>query len=316
MKDALKNAREIDGLWGVRCNGILLFDSEIDNTTFRLYLQLKWYEREKGSCFPGIERMMADTKLTRRSVFRCLAKLENKGLIKQEKKYGKSNITILMPLDRVYEDGNGVLTNDTLNRTGFIRVPNEDLGISNITRNNICDKKEKMDKSDCDIDKDQINAVLKRTQEKKRKEAQERRGQELELSIIKSSKNNEKESDCSLKDIELIWHSLWQEKFDDLPDKKWRAKRKAMAKILIDDYGSENTKKLVEFVFEKWNSLRERFKLDKSYAPTLQLVIKMGDMWIQEAIRGEINSKGTIRRSDKHASNRDPEVGWRKDLPW
>ena len=57
-----------------------------------VFLWICFHSNQEGSCFPSIQKLSEETKMSRRRVFYCLSTLEKMGVIVRENRKGSSNV--------------------------------------------------------------------------------------------------------------------------------------------------------------------------------------------------------------------------------
>ncbi|MBD3362321.1 hypothetical protein GF362_01220 [Candidatus Dojkabacteria bacterium] len=84
---------------------VVLNDPNLSHIEFRIYCQLLKYSWQKGSCFPGHNRLAKDIGASRSTVIRALTGLKKRKLISwKQRGMNKTNIYYIEPLSDVYKN--------------------------------------------------------------------------------------------------------------------------------------------------------------------------------------------------------------------
>ncbi len=67
--------------------GSIYADEELSHRARAVYMYLRDRADAEGKCWPGVKRIAADLKLSRRTTQRALSDLERAGLIQRDERY-------------------------------------------------------------------------------------------------------------------------------------------------------------------------------------------------------------------------------------
>lgn len=67
--------------------GTIYADEELSHRARAVYMYLRDRADAEGKCWPGVKRIAADLKLSRRTTQRALSDLERAGLIQRDERY-------------------------------------------------------------------------------------------------------------------------------------------------------------------------------------------------------------------------------------
>lgn len=102
--EQLRFRRRIDQAGWARLSHALTLDHTLSDGAYRLYALLLKYARQASGCWPGVRRLAQDLGKTERTITNRLADLTNKGLVTRERRFGRSSVTWIEDLEKVYED--------------------------------------------------------------------------------------------------------------------------------------------------------------------------------------------------------------------
>ena len=90
----VRDLRQQDWIWTSKA---LLFSDEIDGNTFKVYSGLAAYaDNRTQESFPSIPTLSVKLHMDRKTVIRCLQRLQDSGFISVERETGKHNVYALL----------------------------------------------------------------------------------------------------------------------------------------------------------------------------------------------------------------------------
>ena len=102
--EQLRFRRRIDQAGWARLSHALTLDHTLNDGAYRLYALLLKYARQASGCWPGVRRLAQDLGKTERTITNRLSELTNKGLVTRERRFGRSSVTWIEDLEKVYAD--------------------------------------------------------------------------------------------------------------------------------------------------------------------------------------------------------------------
>jgi hypothetical protein len=276
----------IEGVGFVQLPLLVLMDSRLDPKGKVVYALLRHYARQGDVCWPGQGTLAADTGLSEKTVRGAVEALERVGLVTHVQVGNtKTNRYWLEPLRSVY----GVTNSDELSPEAIkwcrIAVEGEETS------------EEEPPPSLIRIDTGARLAteVISNAQARSHASAEEKRAKRAlsQASQSGARKATVKETRVIRNgykpaEVQQVWRRAWEDAFLKAPYTPWRAKELKQVGMLVEDYGVEAVKKVLDYIPRQWEKIREWDGVNTPPFPDLTFIVGFRSRIFPAVATGEV----------------------------